>query len=153
MIRRSLVMVSTNRHQPKPTSHPQGLPLRPRSVDVVDLFAYIVVLGLFVQFLPAVVSESFALILLTAVMMKLVLEVVVWAKKRFLSRLASDQLAFKVVGAIALVLILPGSKFLVLELTAFLFKGSVTLGGFWSVTLLVVTLMAARWGVRKIVGD
>jgi hypothetical protein len=42
-----------------------------------------------------------------------------------------------------LVLILPGSKFL-LWLEDLLFGDAVSLGGFWSVTLLVVALTGAR---------
>ena len=47
-----------------------------RAVDFADVLAYLVVLGLFVQFFPKVISESFALTLLTALLMKLALEVI-----------------------------------------------------------------------------
>ena len=54
---------------------------------VVDVFVYVVVLNLFVEYLPQVLSETFTLSLLTAVLLKGVLEVVVaaknWAKARF----------------------------------------------------------------------
>jgi hypothetical protein len=33
--------------------------MRVRPVDVVDVFVYLVVLGLFIQWFPAVISESF----------------------------------------------------------------------------------------------
>ena len=56
-----------------------------RAVDLADVLAYLVVLGLFVQFFPAVISESFTLRLLTAILMKLALEVITWAKKRALT--------------------------------------------------------------------
>jgi hypothetical protein len=42
-----------------------------------------------------------------------------------------------------------GSKFLVLELVALVFKGSVQLGGFVPVTLLIVTLLVCRALVRR----
>lgn len=45
-----------------------------RAADVVDLFAYTVVLGLFAEFVPAVIGETFLLVVLTAMLMKLVLE-------------------------------------------------------------------------------
>jgi hypothetical protein len=56
-----------------------SLPLRnPRiAATVVDLFVYVVVLNLFVEYFPKVLVESFSLSLLTAVLLKVVLEVVV----------------------------------------------------------------------------
>ena len=54
---------------------------------VVDVFVYVVVLNLFVEYLPKVLSETFTLSLLTAVLLKGVLEIVVavknWVKARF----------------------------------------------------------------------
>lgn len=52
----------------------------------------------------------------------------------------------------ALLLVLgAGSKFLILWLTDLLFGDAVQLGGFFSVTLLIVVLMAARLGIRLLV--
>ena len=45
-------------------------------------------------------------------------------------------------------LVLPGSKFLVLEAVNLVFGDRVSLGGFVSVTLLVVVLLLARAVVR-----
>ncbi|MBD7996444.1 hypothetical protein H9639_14170 [Arthrobacter sp. Sa2CUA1] len=119
-------------------------------LDVVDVFAYTVVLGLFVQFFPAVITESFLITLLSAVLLKVVLEVVVWAKTRLLQRLRPGQPGpRRAVSAAMLLLVLPGSKFLVLELTAVVFRGSVHLGGFFLVTALIVVLMLARAGTRR----
>ena len=42
---------------------------------VVDVFVYVVVLNLFVEYFPKVISETFTLSLLTAVLLKAVLEV------------------------------------------------------------------------------
>ena len=70
---------------------------------------------MFVQFFPAVITESFLITLLTAVLLKLVLEGVVWAKTRLLRRLRPGQPgARRVISALTLVLVLPGSKFLML---------------------------------------
>ena len=68
-----------------PVPGPEPRPPRPtdgRAADVVDVFVYVVVLNLFVEYLPAVISETFTLSLLTAVLLKAVLEVVVAVKKR-----------------------------------------------------------------------
>lgn len=66
----------------------------------------------------------------------------------------SDSIAGRAVFIVTLVLILPGSKFLVLWLTKLVFGSSVMLGGFLAVTGLVVTLMAARglvrWGLERL---
>ena len=53
---------------------------------VVDVFVYVVVLNLFVEYLPKVISETFTLSLLTAVLLKVVLEIVVAAKNRVKAR-------------------------------------------------------------------
>src|SRR5215472_5001306 len=57
--------------------------LQPRiAAAIVDVFVYVVVLNLFVEYLPQVISETFTLSLLTAVLLKGVLEIVVAAKNR-----------------------------------------------------------------------
>lgn len=117
-------------------------------LHVVDVFVYTVVLGLFVEFFPRVISESFVFMLLTAVLLKGVLEVVRLVKKALLRRVRESGRVSRVVSAATLLLLLPGSKFLVLMATEFLFSGEVRLGGFWSVTVLIVSLMLARGGVR-----
>ncbi|HOC14465.1 MAG TPA: hypothetical protein PKJ61_11390, partial [Propionicimonas sp.] len=57
--------------------------------DVVDVFVYVVVLNLAAEYLPMVISETFTLSLLTAILLKLVLELVVWLKDRAKLRLKS----------------------------------------------------------------
>ena len=42
------------------------------AADVVDVFVYVVVLNLFIEYFPAVISESFTLSLLTAVLLLIV---------------------------------------------------------------------------------
>jgi len=118
---------------------------------VVDVFVYVVVLNLFVEYLPQVLSETFTLSLLTAVLLKGVLEVVVaaknWAKARF--RQASTPIG-KMVAAVLLWVVLFGSKFLVLEAVALVFDARVSLGGFFSVTLLILALLLSRAAVRRL---
>jgi hypothetical protein len=50
------------------------------AATVVDIFVYVVVLNLFVQYAPRVISETFTLSLLTAVLLKFVLEAV-WSRR------------------------------------------------------------------------
>lgn len=126
--------------------------MRLRAVDVVDVFVYLVVLGLFAQFLPSVITESFIVSLLTAVLFKLALEVIAWLKARILNRVrASPTAAGRTLNAALLLVLGAGSKFLILWLTDVLFGDAVQLGGFLSVTLLIVVLMAARLGIRLLV--
>ncbi|MGM1017201.1 MAG: hypothetical protein ACQEW8_06665 [Actinomycetota bacterium] len=125
--------------------------MRIRPIDLVDVLVYLVVLGVFSQVFPAVISETFLLALLTAILLKVVLEIVVWVKKRILARIrAGETVRSRVVNGAALLLVLPGSKFLVLELVALVFGDSVHLGGFFLVTILIVVLMLARGGTRRL---
>ena len=118
---------------------------------VVDVFVYVVVLNLFVEYLPQVLSETFTLSLLTAVLLKGVLEVVVAAKYRVKARVrrASTPIG-KVLAAVLLWLVLFGSKFLVLEAVNLVFGARVSLGGFFSVTLLILVLLLSRAAVRRL---
>ncbi|GAA1240897.1 hypothetical protein JOF42_001879 [Microbacterium phyllosphaerae] len=125
--------------------------MKVRPVDLVDVFVYLVVLGAFTQLFPEVISESFLLALLTAILLKLVLEVVLLVKKRIVTRIRGARSPWiRVVNVAALLLVLPGSKFLVLELVDAVFGDAVYLGGFFQVTALIIVLMLARGGVRRI---
>jgi hypothetical protein len=129
-----------------------GPGLEPRAAAaVVDLFVYVVVLNLFVEYFPKVVSETFTLSLLTAVLLKGVLEVVLSAKNRLKARFrAASTPIGKVLAAVALWLVLVGSKFLVLEAIDLVFGDRVSLGGFFSVTLLILVLLLSRMAVRRL---
>ena len=113
---------------------------------VVDVFVYVVVLNLFVEYLPKVISETFTLSLLTAVLLKVVLEIVVAAKNRVKARFRQASTPTgKAAAAVLLWEVLFGSKFLVLEVVALVFGDRVHLGGFFSVTLLILALLLSRW--------
>ncbi len=119
--------------------------------DVVDVFVYVVVLNLAAEYLPAVITETFTLSLLTAILLKVVLELVVLLKDRAKRRLkTSTGVAGKTLGVLLLWAVLIGSKFVVLESVALLFADQVRLGGFWAVTGLIFALLLARKGVRKL---
>lgn len=119
--------------------------------DVMDLFVYVVVLNLAIQYIPRVISETFTLSLLTAVLLKLTLEVVILLKGAVLSRLRGARTRLsKTVSALLLWVVAAGSKFVVLWLIEIAFGGSVSLGGFVSVTLLVIALLMSRAAVRRL---
>lgn len=128
--------------------------IRARSSDVVDVFVYIVVLNLAIEYVPSVISESFSLSILTAILLKIALEIVLVGKNFVMSRLKGASLARqRALWAAALWVLAAGSKILVLEVVALVFGDRVSLGGFLPVTGLVICLMLARAGVRWLLYD
>ena len=126
-------------------------PIRARSADIIDVFVYVVVLNLAVEYVPSVISEGFTLSLLTAVLLKVALELVIFLKGRIVVRLkAADSRRAKAGTALLLWVVAVGSKIVVLELVDLVFGDRVSLGGFVSVTLLVVVLLLSRSAVRSL---
>jgi hypothetical protein len=119
--------------------------------DVVDVFVYVVILNLAVEYVPSVISEGFTLSLLTAVLLKLALELVLVLKERIVTGLrAATTRTGKAIAAVSLWVVAAGSKFVVLELVDLVFGDAVSLGGFVSVSLLIIALLAARSAVRRL---
>lgn len=112
---------------------------------MTDVLVYIVVLNLFVEWADAVVIESFMISILTAVLLKIVLDVILAFEHRvgefFLRR---EGAAWRVGRLASTWAILFLSKFLLLEIVDIVFGDEVELGGLLEVILLVVALMAAR---------
>ena len=128
--------------------------IRTRSSDVVDVFVYIVVLNLAIEYVPSVISESFSLSILTAILLKIALEIVLVGKNFVMTRLKGASLARqRALWAAVLWILAAGSKILVLEVVALVFGDRVSLGGFIPVTGLVICLMLARAGVRWLLYD
>jgi hypothetical protein len=121
----------------------------------MDVFVYVVVLNLAVQYVPSVISETFTLSLLTAVLLKVALEAVLLLKGKLLGRFRAATTRLGRWGAAALLWVAAaGSKIVVLELVDLVFGDTVSLGNFISVTLLVVALMLSRAAVRRLLyGD
>jgi len=127
---------------------------RARPADVIDLFVYVVVLNLAIEYTPSVISESFSLSLLTAALLKIALELVILLKTQIITRLrAADTRRAKLAAAGSLWVVAAGSKLVVLELVDLVFGDAVSLGGFISVTLLVVALLVSRAAVRRLLSD
>ena len=127
----------------------QGLRARPE--DLIDVFVYVVVLNLAVEYLPSVISESFTLSLLTAVLLKIALEGVILLKGHIVAglRAARTRRAKAAIGVVLWV-VAAGSKFVVLALVDLLFGDAVSLGGFVPVTLLIAVLLISRAQVRRL---
>lgn len=128
--------------------------LRARPADVVDVFVYVVVINLAIEYVDDVISESFTLSLLTAVLLKVALELVLPLKALVMARFrGADARWAKVLLGAALWVVAAGSKLVVLWLVDHVFGGAVHLGGFLPVTLLVVALLVARSGVRRLLDE
>jgi hypothetical protein len=125
--------------------------MRARPADVIDVFVYVVVLNLAIEYVPSVISEGFTLSLLTAVLLKVALEVVILVKEQILTRLrAATSPRGKLAAAVSLWAVAAGSKLVVLELVDLVFGDAVSLGGFFPVTFLVLVLLASRNAVRSV---
>lgn len=128
------------------------IPARP--ADVIDVFVYVVVLNLAIEYVPAVISEGFTLSLLTAVLLKIALEMVIVVKAMVIGRLrAATTGRAKVTAALSLWVVAAGSKLVVLELVDLIFGDAVSLGGFIPVTLVVLALLMSRAAVRRLLYD
>ena len=82
---------------------------------VMDMLVFIVVLELFVQYLPKVVTESFTVSIFTAVILKLLIEGITWLEHRaqgWVTRREGS--GWRALGLVVTFLILFSSKFVVL---------------------------------------
>lgn len=110
-----------------------------------DVLIYTVVLNLFVEYVDAVVIDSFTISILTAVLLKVLLDVVMGFEHRVHSYFAAKEGAFfKVAGTISLFAILFLGKLFILEVVNFVFGDHVELGHFIEVVALVLALMITR---------
>lgn len=118
---------------------------------MTDVLVYIVVLNLFVEYAPAVIIESFSLSILTAVLMKLMLDVITKFEHRIVGFFRSKEGAFfQVMGTVAFFTILAAGKLLILEVINLVFGDEVQLGHFIEVLVLIVAMMIARESVQRI---
>lgn len=118
---------------------------------LLDYLVYVVVLNIFVQFVPQVITESFSVSLLTAALLLLVLHGITMVKAPFKTRFkTSSSRTGKVLFGLTLWIVIAGSKFVVLGLVDRLFGDRVSLGGFFSVTGLILVLLVARDFVRRV---
>jgi hypothetical protein len=109
------------------------------------------VLNLFVEFVDAIVIDSFWISILTAVLLKALLDIVI----RFEHRVGAffDNLGgtfYKAVGIATKFLILFTSKFIILEIVDIVFGEHVELGHFIDVLVLIVAMMATKAIMVKI---
>ena len=115
------------------------------------LLADVAVLNLFVEFVPSVVIDSFYISILTAVFLRLLLEVALQLEHRVAGFVrARDSKTVRVLGGVVMWLILFASKFLILEAVNVVFGDHVDLGGFFEIVAIAVALMAVEWALMRV---
>ncbi len=110
-----------------------------------DVLVYIVVLNLFVEFVDAIVIDSFWISILTAVLLKALLDIVIRLEHRvgdYFDNLGGT--FYKSVGIATKFLILFTSKFIILEIVNIVFREHVELGHFIDVLALIIAMMATK---------
>ena len=116
-----------------------------------DVLVYIVVLNLFVEFVDAIIIDSFWISILTAVLLKALLDIVIRLEHRvgaYFDKLGGS--FFKFVGIATKFLILFTSKFIILEVVNIVFGEHVELGHFIDVLVLIIAMMATKAIMVKI---
>ncbi|GMQ93047.1 MAG: hypothetical protein BMS9Abin12_0524 [Acidimicrobiia bacterium] len=116
-----------------------------------DVLVYIIVLNLFVEFVDAIVIDSFWISILTAILLKGLLDAVIGLEHRvgeFFERREGALSNVLTLGAKFLILFT--SKFIILEVVDLVFGEDVELGSFLDVLVLIIGMMAARAIVRRI---
>lgn len=118
---------------------------------MTDVLVFTVVLNLFVEYAESVVIDSFSISVLTAIVLKVILDVILAFEHRvseFFGRFEGT--LARVVDFLAVWAILFGSKFVILEVVDIMFGEHVELGGFLMVIAIVVAMMIARELVGRI---
>ena len=110
-----------------------------------DVLIYTIVLNLFVEHVDAVVIDSFTISILTAVLLKILLDVVMGLEHRVHHYFAQKEgTVFKFFGTVSLFAILFLGKLFILEVVNLVFGDHVELGHFVDVLALVLALMITR---------
>ena len=114
---------------------------------VTDVLLYIVVLNLFVQYLEAVVIDSFLISILTAILLKAMLVVIGGVEHRVSHYFKQREgTIYRILGILVTFSILFLSKFLILEVVNLVFGDHVELGHLIEVIALVLTLIIVTQG-------
>lgn len=110
-----------------------------------DVLIYIVVLNLFVEYNPKIVIDSFTISILTAILLKILLEIILRFEHRvaefFKSRPGRLSNFLRIMSTWIILFL---SKFLILEVVDIVFGDHVELGKFLDVIILVIALIVTR---------
>ena len=112
---------------------------------MADVLIYVTVLNLFVEFSDAVIIDSFTISILTAIVLKILLDVILAAEQKVSDFFTRRQRPLsKVLRVVAVWLILFSSKFVILEVVDLVFGEHVELGKLIEVILIVVVMLASK---------
>ena len=112
---------------------------------MMDVLVYTVVLNLFVEYDDAIVIDSFTVSLLTAVVMKVLIDVIQSLVDRVKSYFGpKGGRAAHIALVVSAWAIMFFSKIAILVVVAVIFEDDVDLGGFLDVLILTIAMMAAR---------
>lgn len=118
---------------------------------MADVLVYIVVLNLFVEFVDTIVIDSFWISILTAILLKLMLDALKGVEHRvggfFRARKGS---VYTVLGWASIFSILFLGKLLILEVVNIVFGDHVDLGHFIEIAALIVAMIVVRAGMQWI---
>ena len=118
---------------------------------VSELLVDIVVLNLFVEFVHTIVIDSFAISILTAVLLKLMVDAVKGLEQRVSAYFAAKPGATsKVLRVVAVWLILFLSKFVILEAVNIVLGDHVELGSFLEIAAIIIVMLAANAALRAL---
>jgi hypothetical protein len=125
---------------------------------LTEILVYIVVLNLFVEYVHTVVIDSFTVSILTAVLLWLMVRATVRIERRVARYFRQKEAVFyRVLRYVCVWAILFVSKFVILEVVAFVFAGRAALGHFFEIVAIVLALIAAeallRWILRRLGAD
>ena len=112
----------------------------------IDILVYIVVLNLFVEYLPSVIIESFTVSILTAILLKAMLEIITRLELRVLHWFKQREgRKYWIVGLIIGESIIFIGKIVILLVVDLVFEEDVQLGGLIEVIVLVVAMVVVRY--------
>lgn len=109
---------------------------------VLNVLVNVVVLNLFVEFVDAVVIDSFIISVLTAVLLTAMLGILAKFEHR-IHRYFFVKHSWRIAGVATIWVVLFGGKFVMLEVVNIVFGEHVELGHLLEVILIVVTMMIA----------
>ena len=110
-----------------------------------DVLIYTIVLNLFVEYRPSVIVESFTISILTAVLFKVLLDLVMRFEERVHAYFAAKEGSiYKVLGTASIFAILFIGKLFVLQAVHLVFGDAVELGSLAQEVVLILALMITR---------
>ena len=118
---------------------------------MADVLVYIVVLNLFVEFVDTIVIDSFWISILTAVLLKLLLDALTGVEHRVVGFFkAREGRVYQILAPLSFFTILFLGKLFILEAVDIVFGDHVELGHFIEIVTLILAMMLSRLALQKV---